>query len=326
MPEKSVEKISSAHGQVKLYSFTLIELLVVTSQHCRHFIHNSCFASAKTFSLFLKRREGCGERGIIEADGRPFPVKRSFSSLPAAHFTLIELLVVIAIIAILAAMLMPALQQARARSRSISCLSNQKQIGSYLYQYTADNQDYLTPVWASDRTAAKDEVTWDLNLAMAGYLGAQPKKWEIPFNEKLLKIFMCPESNAYLTSSGGGKVFRYSKDYPTPNSYAYHSRINPLKFLDAKVDPGSEYNIKKASDTRGRLSKIPQFIDGYWANVIGDAYKNYKTILIDYQFHFGQWAGHGKFSNILFLDGHAGSYSDQDDLHGISSLRYRNPR
>ena len=231
----------------------------------------------------------------------------------AADFTLIELLVVIAIIAILAAMLMPALNQARARSRAISCLSNQKQIGSYLYQYTADNQDYLTPVYSTDRLA--EDATWDISLAASGYLGAQPKKWEIPFNEKLLKIFMCPESNAYLTSSGGGKLFRYSGNYPTPNSYAYHSRINPLKFLDSKVDPGSEYNIKKASDTRGRLSKIPQFIDGYWANVIGD-----------YQFHFGRWAGHGKFSNIMFLDGHDGAYSDQDDLHGINILRYRNPR
>ena len=63
MPEKSVEKISSAHGQVKLYSFTLIELLVVTSQHCRHLIHNSCFASAKQNSLFLTLRRPAGYGG-----------------------------------------------------------------------------------------------------------------------------------------------------------------------------------------------------------------------------------------------------------------------
>ena len=80
LSRKSVQKVFGGDFFSFTACFTLIELLVITAQHCRHFIHNSCFASAKTCSLFLKRREGCGERGIIEADGRPFPVKRSFSS------------------------------------------------------------------------------------------------------------------------------------------------------------------------------------------------------------------------------------------------------
>lgn len=126
----------------------------------------------------------------------------------AAGFTLIELLVVIAIIAILAAMLLPALSKSKLKTQGIACMSNHRQLLLAWRMYNEDNRDQL--LYASSDTTAYKPGVW-----MTGGLDFNPgnaSNWDPdvdikrspmwPYCGNALGIFKCPADHSYVTVNG----------------------------------------------------------------------------------------------------------------------------
>lgn len=129
-----------------------------------------------------------------------------------AGFTLIELLVVIAIIAILAAMLMPALNGAKLKAQGVQCMNNTKQLMLAWRMYVEENRDVLPFAYVSDTTAERNyPYAWMHGIL--DFSGANTANWDVdntikkgaiwPFCGNSLKIFRCPADVATVKPTSG---------------------------------------------------------------------------------------------------------------------------
>jgi prepilin-type N-terminal cleavage/methylation domain-containing protein/prepilin-type processing-associated H-X9-DG protein len=185
-------------------------------------------------------------------------------------FTLIELLVVIAIIAILASILFPVFGRARENARRSSCLSNMKQIGLGMYQYSQDYDEKFMLEWDGGTDAGWKQI-------VQPYLKST-QIWACPSNTLNTKIQMDPVAG-----------------YPgIVQSYAGNPRVLIPSWTGT---PPLSLAVVSATSTRIVMSESSSDPSGpNWATMYDDWDTN--------QIRDNGFAGHLGTMNCLFIDGH----------------------
>ena len=219
----------------------------------------------------------------------------NLTKLNQKSFTLIELLVVIVVIAILAALLMPALNKARARAQGIKCTGNLKQNGMAFAIYQMNHNDWVALNYYKDSGSTRtwSEFTFGKynEPNYAGILGESTR---------------CPS------------VKHPAGVHKNHQQYIYGA----LGFIPKATTPGSKFATNSpsafstggGSDTASLFVRMNKLMDGALFPMLADSLKDNSTYgkVQHYTFKADKSQGglnliHNNFANVLYADGHCGT-------------------